>query len=193
VQSTVRTVSLPGGDEVRAVMQQRLVHELQQLQLEVAAAQAALGCNSSRGAADGTVGATLHGCSSSSSSTEDLTDLLPGVGARLMACGEALAALRPVPLCCNNPGCVELRGASELQLVAGKGSQCSRCRWVHGWHPLRAYYRSHNSGHCASTDRGLITTSVQALVQLTPHTAIRVLLRCQWLPAVSYCKAAAVW
>jgi hypothetical protein len=61
-----------------------------------------------------------------------LSTLLPGLGARLVACGEALAALCPVPLCCNNPGCVQLRGASELQLVAGKGSVCSRCRWAHG-------------------------------------------------------------
>jgi hypothetical protein len=47
-----------------------------------------------------------------------------------VACGEALAALCPVPLCCNNPGCVELRWASELQLVEGKGSRCSQCRWA---------------------------------------------------------------
>jgi hypothetical protein len=71
--------------------------------------------------------------SSLGSSSVALVVLLPGLGARLVACGEALAALCPVPLCCNNPGCLELRGASELQLVAGKGSVCSRCRWVHGW------------------------------------------------------------
>jgi hypothetical protein len=55
-------------------------------------------------------------------------EALPHVGPKLIACGKALAALCPVALCCNNPGCVELRGASELQLVAGKGSVCSRCR-----------------------------------------------------------------
>ncbi|WIA16530.1 hypothetical protein OEZ85_013207 [Tetradesmus obliquus] len=47
---------------------------------------------------------------------------------RLVACGEGLAALCPVPLCCNNPRCVELRGLSEQLLVAGRGSVCSRCR-----------------------------------------------------------------
>jgi hypothetical protein len=49
---------------------------------------------------------------------------------QLVQLGQALCAQLPVPLCCNNPGCVELRGASEQQLVAGKGSVCSRCRWV---------------------------------------------------------------
>jgi hypothetical protein len=48
----------------------------------------------------------------------------------LVALGEALCAQFPLPHCCNNPGCVELRGASELQLVGGKGCVCSRCRWV---------------------------------------------------------------
>jgi hypothetical protein len=135
VRSAVRTLSVPGADEVRAVMQQRLGQELQQLQQVVAAAQGALARNSNAGAADGAGGASMHGgttssssSSSTSSSTEELTEMLPGLGARLVACGEALAALCPVPLCCNNPGCVELRGASELQLVAGKGSVCSRCR-----------------------------------------------------------------
>jgi hypothetical protein len=44
------------------------------------------------------------------------------------ALGEALCAQLPQAHCCNNPGCVELRGASELQLVGGKGCVCSRCR-----------------------------------------------------------------
>jgi hypothetical protein len=51
------------------------------------------------------------------------------LGQPLVQFSEALCAQLPVPLCCNNPGCVELRGASEQQLVAGKGSVCSRCRW----------------------------------------------------------------
>jgi hypothetical protein len=34
-------------------------------------------------------------------------------GAQLVQFGGALCAQLPVPLCCNNPGCVELRGASE--------------------------------------------------------------------------------
>ncbi|KAF6259866.1 hypothetical protein COO60DRAFT_1638062 [Scenedesmus sp. NREL 46B-D3] len=42
----------------------------------------------------------------------------------MVALGGALAA-QPLPHCCNNPGCVELRGASELQLVGGKGCVCA--------------------------------------------------------------------
>jgi hypothetical protein len=52
------------------------------------------------------------------------------LGQQLVQFSVALCSQLPVPLCCNNPGCVELRGASEQQLVAGKGSVCSRCRWV---------------------------------------------------------------
>jgi hypothetical protein len=59
-----------------------------------------------------------------------MTPLLVALGQRLVSCGGALVALCPVPLCCNNPGCVELRGASELQLVGGKGTVCSLCRCV---------------------------------------------------------------
>ncbi|WIA16533.1 hypothetical protein OEZ85_013209 [Tetradesmus obliquus] len=74
--------------------------------------------------------------SSSGSSSPNLVNsmpaafvaLLPALGARLVACGEGLAALCPVPLCCNNPRCEELRGLSEQKLVAGKGCVCSRCR-----------------------------------------------------------------
>jgi hypothetical protein len=134
VHTAISTWILPGGCKVPAVMQQRLVQELQQLQQEAAAAaaaQAALGCNSKADAAEAAAGAATNGSASSSSSsnsTETFAALLPGLGGRLVACGEALAALCPVPLCCNNPGCVELRGASELQMVAGKGSVCSRCR-----------------------------------------------------------------
>jgi hypothetical protein len=49
---------------------------------------------------------------------------------QLVRFGQALCAQLPVPLCCNNPGCVVLRGSSEQRLVAGKGSVCSRCRCV---------------------------------------------------------------
>jgi hypothetical protein len=34
-------------------------------------------------------------------------------GLQLVQFGGALCAQLPVPLCCNNPGCVVLRGASE--------------------------------------------------------------------------------
>jgi hypothetical protein len=77
------------------------------------------------------------GCSTTGSQLPaQLSALLPGLGSRLVACGEALAALCPVPLCCNNPGCVELQGASELQLVAGNASRCSQCRCGTEWHTL---------------------------------------------------------
>jgi hypothetical protein len=46
------------------------------------------------------------------------------------ALAEALCAQFPLTCCCNNPGCTELRGASELQLVGGKGCVCARCRLV---------------------------------------------------------------
>jgi hypothetical protein len=54
--------------------------------------------------------------------------VLPGIAERLTALGEALCAQFPLPHCCNNLDCVKLRGASELQLVGGKGGVCSRCR-----------------------------------------------------------------
>jgi hypothetical protein len=132
VQSAVRTVRLPAGEDVLDMMQQQqLLQSLQQLQQEIAAAQAVLGCNRDTGAADGAESTTMHGCTSSISAAE-LTALLPGLGAQLIVCGESLAVLCPVRLCCNNPYCLELlRGANEVQLVAGKGSVCSRCRWVH--------------------------------------------------------------
>jgi hypothetical protein len=75
-------------------------------------------------------GSTGDGAISVSRPTAILAALLPDVGQRLVACGKALAALCPVPLCCNNPGCVELRGVSERQLVGGPGTRCSNCRWV---------------------------------------------------------------
>jgi hypothetical protein len=55
---------------------------------------------------------------------------LPSIAQQMVAFGHALCAQFPLPYCCNNPGCTELRGASELQLVGGKGCVCGRCRWV---------------------------------------------------------------
>jgi hypothetical protein len=70
------------------------------------------------------------GVAAASELPQDAAAAVSGFGAQLVQFGGALCAQLPVPLCCNNPGCVELRGASEQQLVAGKGSVCSRCRWV---------------------------------------------------------------
>jgi hypothetical protein len=47
---------------------------------------------------------------------------------RLLVVAEGLCAALPVPCCCNNPGCANLAGPSEQQLVAGKGCVCGRCR-----------------------------------------------------------------
>ena len=37
-------------------------------------------------------------------------------------------ALLPSPLCCNNPGCVNLEETAEWQLVNRPGSVCAGCR-----------------------------------------------------------------
>jgi hypothetical protein len=60
--------------------------------------------------------------------SDDLVAALPAIAQQMVALGEALCAQLPLPHCCNHPGCVELRGASELQLVGGKSCVCSRCR-----------------------------------------------------------------
>jgi hypothetical protein len=61
--------------------------------------------------------------------TSAVAPALPDIAQQIVALGGALCAQFPLPHCCNNPGCVELRGASELQLVGRKGCVCSRCRW----------------------------------------------------------------
>jgi hypothetical protein len=50
---------------------------------------------------------------------------LPG---RRLAVAQQVCAALPVSCCCNNPGCANLAGPSEQQLVAGKGCVCERCR-----------------------------------------------------------------
>jgi hypothetical protein len=85
--------------------------------------------DSSRWAAD----SSPHGgteCASEESVPSRVAAALPALAQQLAALDQALCAQFPLPYCCNNPGCVELRGASGLQLVGGKGSVCSRCRWV---------------------------------------------------------------
>jgi hypothetical protein len=80
------------------------------------------------------VGSNYRSSSSSCAAAlpEATITLLVDLGQRLVRCGEALAALCPVPLCCNNSSCVELRGSSERELVGGKGTLCSICRCVGG-------------------------------------------------------------
>uniref|UniRef100_A0A383WPD8 MYND-type domain-containing protein n=1 Tax=Tetradesmus obliquus TaxID=3088 RepID=A0A383WPD8_TETOB len=139
LQANLPDCSLPGEPALRGSMQQRLLQDVQQLQQEAADALATLvqSGNAADSAAPTSSGSGSGSSSSSSgSSSPNLVNsmpaafvaLLPALGARLVACGEGLAALCPVPLCCNNPCCEELRGLSEQQLVAGKGCVCSRCR-----------------------------------------------------------------
>jgi hypothetical protein len=133
VLSQLPAAVLPGAAESQERQQQQLMRDLRRLRQQLTTALEAL--SSTDAAADvGTADANSRRGSSSSVVVSQLqevtTQLLPGLCERLVACGVSLAALCPVPLCCNNPGCVELHGASEQQLVAGKGSVCSRCRWV---------------------------------------------------------------
>jgi hypothetical protein len=46
----------------------------------------------------------------------------------LQGVGEAICSKVPVPWMCNNPGCTNMAGASELQLVGGKACVCGGCR-----------------------------------------------------------------
>jgi hypothetical protein len=132
--ATLPAVELPGGpgsEQACAAARQQLLQlhaELQQgLDAMVLDSTAAGSNNSSSGSSSSS--------SSSSTTSSELSipvDMaaVPGLAQQLVALGGALCAQLPLPHCCNNPGCVELRGASELQLVGGKGSVCSRCRWV---------------------------------------------------------------
>jgi hypothetical protein len=147
-------VELPGGpgsEQACAAARQQLLQLQGRLQQDM---QDALGnmdssSSSSSGGGRGSAGVGSSGdgvgsseCGSSSdvfaagispdqlqqSSSEFLDAALPGIAQQMVALGEALCAQFPLPHCCNNPGCVELRGASELQLVGGKGCVCGRCR-----------------------------------------------------------------
>jgi hypothetical protein len=51
-----------------------------------------------------------------------------GLAQQLQEFGSALSAKLPVSWWCNNPDCTVLGGASELQLVGGKGCVCGGCR-----------------------------------------------------------------
>jgi hypothetical protein len=46
----------------------------------------------------------------------------------LVELGEAVVTQLPSSKCCNNPRCSSLAALSEQELVAGKGSVCSRCK-----------------------------------------------------------------
>jgi hypothetical protein len=128
-------VELPGGpgsEQACATARQQLL----QLQgrLQQGLEHAAVGMvDSSSGSSDGTYvsGSGSDQAAAAAEASElppAIAAALPGLAQQMVALGEALCAQLPLPHCCNNPGCVELRGASELQLVGGKGCVCSRCR-----------------------------------------------------------------
>jgi hypothetical protein len=127
--TTLPAVELPGGpasEQGCAAARQQLLQLQAGLQQDLDAMvldNTAAGSNSSSGSGSGAASA------GKGSTALDMA-AVPGLAQQLVALGGALCAQLPLQYCCNNPGCVELRGASELQLVGGKGSVCSRCRWV---------------------------------------------------------------
>jgi hypothetical protein len=120
----------PGSEQACAAAKQQLLQLQGRLQQGL---QDAVGkADSSSGSSDAVdvSGSDIDGAAAAAAS-----ELPPAVAAataaiaqQMVALGEALCAQLPLAHCCNNPGCVELRGASELQLVGGKGCVCSRCR-----------------------------------------------------------------
>jgi hypothetical protein len=50
------------------------------------------------------------------------------LAARLQLLGAQVCAKLPGWWCCNNPACVNMAGATELQQVGGKGCVCSGCK-----------------------------------------------------------------
>jgi hypothetical protein len=53
---------------------------------------------------------------------------LPSLGQQLVLFAEAVCAQLSVALCCNNPNCQELRGATEQRLLPAE-SVCPGCKW----------------------------------------------------------------
>jgi hypothetical protein len=118
--------------------------------LLAAAAVAAAACNSEAAAADGDVQASSSSSpgASTAGSTSLLQELLQQaeqiqhsasavdnepnnacrrqLGQQLVAFGEALCAVRPSKLCCNDSRCSSLACLSEAELVGGKECVCAR-------------------------------------------------------------------
>jgi hypothetical protein len=63
----------------------------------------------------------MHGCLG-------LFDGFAVLGNQLQEAGAALCAKLPLPWLCNNPGCMSVEGASELQLVGGRSCVCGGCK-----------------------------------------------------------------
>jgi hypothetical protein len=132
----------PGSEQACAAARQQLLQLQGRPQQGL---QDALASSSSEGSSSGctnSAGINSGDCESSSavaaagstpdqlqqSNSVDLGAALPAIAQQMVALGEALCAQLPLARCCNNPGCVELRGASELQLVGGKGCVFGHCR-----------------------------------------------------------------
>jgi hypothetical protein len=47
---------------------------------------------------------------------------------KLQQLAAAVISQLPLPYCCNNPGCRNLAGLSEQELVSGRSSRCSGCK-----------------------------------------------------------------
>lgn len=61
------------------------------------------------------------------SNATDRATVFGQLAEELSTFGAVVCSELPVPLCCNNPGCLSLAGASELELVGGKGTVC-KCK-----------------------------------------------------------------
>jgi hypothetical protein len=127
-------VQLPGAaasEQACAAARQQLMQLQGRLQQDLQDAVVAL--DSSGGSSR----AASHNAEPAAAAASDLPPAvaaaLPDLAQKMVVFGHALCAQFPLPYCCNNPGCTELQGASELQPVGGKGCVCARCRWVMGW------------------------------------------------------------
>jgi hypothetical protein len=134
LRSFLSALQMPGTDAAAgAAVLQPLLQQQEQLQREFNAAAKRLP-DEQQDAID----AENTGSSISSSSRKaeyaqlrsEVAGQLPRLAEQLIEVADAVCAELPVPLCCNNPSCRSFGSVSELQLVGGKGSICSRCRWV---------------------------------------------------------------
>jgi hypothetical protein len=71
-----------------------------------------------------------------------------------------------VPHCCNNPGCSNLAGASELDIVSGKGCICGGCQVVRYCATVGRAARRHTG---SSTSRPGGAKCCKPEPQNTPH------------------------
>jgi hypothetical protein len=125
-------VELPGGPRSEQAcaaarqqllqLQGRLQQDLQESVEMMDSSRAYVATEASSGASGQAAAASMHEQPSA------VAPEVPQLFKLIKAFGGALWAHFPLPHCCNNPGCVDLHGASELQLVGRKGCVCSRCR-----------------------------------------------------------------